>query len=705
MKTKTDSNLTDKKLKLIAFRRFTRQKLKKISLPDYTTFTVYAVITGAIAGLSAVFFHNSIQFFNTLFFKQTTEGLFFLGTAAVILLPAIGMLIQAVLILITPNTAKKKGVHEIIKAVALRGGYIPLRTTIFHFLAPVISIGSGNTVGPEGPAAQIGGGVASKLGSLANLSDSRRRIFTAAGAGAAIAAIFNSPLGGVFFALEIVLLNDFQAPTFSALILASVTASAISRIFLGNETIFTFQSPDIGSYSDFYLYAILGLVAGFVSILFIRYSSSVEHFFRKKIYDKTKIPQWLLMILVGLLMGVCGYFYKEIFGIGYTAINEILTGSITWKIILILLLLKFILVPLIIHSGGFGGLFAPSLFMGACLGYLFAIIINSIWGLNLDSTTFVLVGMGAMLGGINTIPITAILIIFEMTKEYSFILPLMLAVIISTTMVQIILRGSVHIKHLEEQGYQITEGRETNLLKSIVVEDVKLSEIELVPDQTSLPELIGKLMESPHHTFYTVNSNNEITGTITETELRPIITEYDHLKDVVVASDIINPRVVIIQKNDNLDYVLNLFGKWNRDQFPVVDTQGSNKILGAITREEVIAVYNRESLKVDLANGLSKELKTIQQSNTTAKIASGYSICEELIPSQFIGKSLSELRLRNKFSLEVLMIKQHQGFLSESGKDPEIVTPDPTHKLKRGDILVLFGMDQKIEEFRKFARS
>ena len=703
MRKVSSNKIINTYLKLNTLRGYLQKKVASISVPDYTIFTIFAIITGAIAGLSAVLFHNSIESFNKIFFEQTTEGLFFLGTAAVILLPAIGMLIQAVMIIVAPETAKKKGVHEIIKAVALRGGYIPLRTTIFHFLAPVISIGSGNTVGPEGPAAQIGGGVASKFGSLAGLSDSRRRIFTAAGAGAAIAAIFNTPLGGVFFALEIVLLNDFQAPTFSALILASVTASAISRIFLGNETIFMFDSLEIGSYSNFYLFAVLGLLAGMVSILFIRYSSSIEHLFRKRIL-KGRVSQWLIMISVGLIVGVSGYFYKEIFGIGYNAINEILSDSITWKVILILFVLKFILVPLIIHSGGFGGLFAPSLFMGACLGYLFAFAVNSIWGLNLETTTFVLVAMGAMLGGINTIPITAILIIFEMTQEYSFILPLMLAVIISTTMVQIILKGSVHRKHLEEQGYQITEGRETNLLKSIYVGDVKLNEIELIPEQTPLPELVGKLMESPHHTFYTINIAKEITGTITETELRPIITEYDHLKDVVVAKDIVNPRVVIIEQDDDLHYVLNLFGKSNLDQFPVVDSHSSNKILGAINRQEVISIYNRESLKVDLADGLTKELKTIEKTGT-AKVATGYSIFEQIVPPQLLGKSLSELQLRNKFGLEVLMIKQQKEFLSERDSKPEIVTPDPNYKLKRTDTLVIFGNDEKIEEFRKFANN
>jgi CIC family chloride channel protein len=459
----------------------------------------------------------------------------------------------------------------------------------------------------------------------------------------------------------------------------------------------------IGSYSFLYLYAILGLFAGAVSILFIKYSSAVEHLFRTKILN-SKIPQWLVMVIVGLLMGVSGYFYKEIFGVGYLAINEILNGSITWKVILILLILKFVLVPLIIHSGGFGGLFAPSLFLGACFGYLFAITINSIWGLNLDTTTFVLVGMGAMLGGINTIPISAIMIIFEMTKEYNFILPLMLAVIVSTTMVQIILKGSVHIKHLEEQGYEIKEGRETNLLRSIHVSDAKLDEIELIPDQTPLPELIAKVMESPHHTFYTVNSEGKITGTITETELRPIITEYDHLKDVIVASDIVNPQVITISKDNDLDYVLNLFGKWNLDQFPVVDPENPNKILGAVRRQEVISIYNRESLKVNLASGLSKELKSIKPA-TTAKVATGYSIAELGVPKRFVGKSLVELKIRNEFGLEVLMIKQPKEFLTDIDSEPEIITPDPEYKLKRTDTLVIFGADEKIENLRKITES
>ena len=693
------SSLIKKFLRAKASTSYIQQKLAKITLPDYTTFSIFAVIIGVIAGLASVFFHKSIEFFNQVFFEQTTEGLYFLGAAAVVVLPAIGMFVQAMMIKISPLIATKKGVSEVIKSVALRGGYIPLRTTIFHFLAPVICIGSGGTVGPEGPAAQLGGGVSSKLCQIAGLSDNRRRVFTASGSGAAIAAIFNTPLGGVFFALEVILLNDFNAPTLSALILASVTASAISRIFLGNESVFAFGTPEIGGYDYIYLYAILGLLAGLISITFIRYSSSTGRLFRKKILNKG-VPQWLIMVTIGLIVGLSGFYFKDIFGIGYTGINNILAGNLIWKSVLILFLLKFILVPLILNSGGFGGVFAPSLFMGACLGFLFTSLANYLFNLNLDPTTYILVGMGAMLGGINSIPITAILIIFEMTQEYSFILPLMLAVIVSTTISRLVLKGSVHVKHLEEQGYQISEGRESNILKSILVKDIKLSQIELVPEQTKLPVLIEKMIQSPSNSFYTVNDSNMITGTITETELRPIMIEYENVKDFLVASDVAKPQVIFVKKNDDLDSVLRLFSKLNADNLPVIEDDNSQKILGAINRQEILSIYNRESLKVNLADGLSTELKTLKETSTS-RITAGYSIAETNIPIEFIGQSLSQLKIRSNYGLEVLMIKRTKEMFEDVSEKEFLITTDPEYRLKREDKLVVFGTDENIENFKK----
>ena len=210
--------------KLYRYNLIFQRKLTNIPIPEYALFSIYAIFTGGVVGLAAVLFHEAIILVTDFSFSNIPGYFYFI-------IPAVGMLILSIMTHLAPETAKRKGVSEVIKAVALRGGYIPLRTTLFHFFAPVICIGTGNTVGPEGPVAQLGGGLSSKIGSILGLSDSRRRIFTAAGAGAVISAVFNSPLGGIFFALEIVLLNDFQTPTFSALVLASVTASAISRIF------------------------------------------------------------------------------------------------------------------------------------------------------------------------------------------------------------------------------------------------------------------------------------------------------------------------------------------------------------------------------------------------------------------------------------------------------------------------------------------
>lgn len=669
--------------------------LNKVAIPEYTLFSFYAILIGAAAGLSAVFFHISIEFFNRVFFDKTAEGLFFLGTAAVILLPAFGMIIQSIMISASPEISKKRGVLEIIKSVALRGGYIPFRTTIFHFFAPVICIGSGGTVGPEGPAAQIGGGVASKLSTIFRLSDQRRRIFTAAGAGAAIAAIFNTPLGGVFFALEIVLLNDFQTPTFSALILASVTASAISRIFLGNESIFHFDVPNIGSYQYFYLFILLGLFCGILSILFLKYNGYTDRLFKRKILKR--IPRWLAMAIVGLLVGVSGYFYKDIFGIGYMGINNVLSNSLSLNIVVVLLVLKFILVPLVLNSGGFGGTFAPSLFMGACCGYIFSTLVTNLTGIQTDSVTYILVGMGATLGGINSIPITAILMIFEMTREYSLMLPLMLAVIISSTIVQIINKGSYHVKSLEKQGFRLSEGKDVSILKSIYVDEVMRKDPVLISYDTSLANIVSTIMDSKHHIIYTIDKNGDLIGAISESELRPLITEFESLKKTIIASDISKANITTIRPDHDLDLVLKLLSKEDCDELPVVSSDDDKKVIGTISRHDILSAYSKESIKFDLADGFSRELQTLHKS-TASKIANGYAIVEHKANRDFVGKSLAELRLRNNFGLEILMIKKSKTLFDEDNSESQFVMPSHDYRIEEDDILILFGTEEKIEK-------
>ena len=679
---------------LIALKISVQSYFERLNLPEYTFFSIFAIITGAAAGIAAVLFHESIDFFTELFFNHSLSYLLVIGSGAVILIPMIGMLIQALMIKTSPDTAKQKGVYDVIKAVALRNGYIPFKTTLFHFLAPAICIGSGGTVGPEGPAAQIGGGVASKIGVIFGLSEQRRRMFTTAGAGAAIAAVFNTPLGGVFFALEIILLNDFQSPTFSALILASVTASVISRIFLGNQPTFVFSHESFSNYNHLIYFILMGIVAGLISVLYIKYSDNLERFFKRKILNR--FPQWFVMLFVGAIVGTAGYFFADIFGIGYDAINKILAQNLTWKIVAVLLILKFVLVPLILHSGGFGGLFAPSLFMGASLGYLFAVAFNSYFNLGLDTTLFVLVAMGALLGGINSIPISSIMIIFEMTRDYTIILPLMLSVIISTTIVQLVMKGSVHLKHLEQLGLRLKSGREINLLAHLKVKDIMQNDIVLIPGNAPLAKIVSELIENKHTVFYVTDRQGLITGQITERELRPIISEYETLRGMLIADDIANPNVRFVYPDDTLDKVLNYFDMENVEEFPVISKTDKTKILGTISRQAIIKAYNKETLKYNLAEGMARQLQIID-SNKETTVTEGYSIIEKPALPEFVGKTLAQLKLRNKYGLEVLMIKKAK---SQFTDETEIIAPDPNYKIQEGDSLVLFGSDEAIEKVK-----
>lgn len=671
-----------------------KKHFRTINIPEYVSFSSIALIIGIAAGLSAVLFHHSIDFLNHSFFNQTKEGFFFFGTIAIILIPAVGMFIQGMMIHYFKNYAEKKGVWEVIKAVSTRGGFIPFRITLFNFLASVICIGTGGTLGPEGPAAQLGGGVASKIGSTLKITDEKRRIFTAAGAGAAIAAIFNTPLGGVFFAIEVILLNDFHTPTFSALIIASVAASAVSRILLGNTSVFQFEVLQNFDYSTIYVYAILGIVSGLISILFIRYTDMIKKLFKEKILPKNYLPQWGIMVIVGILLGVCGMFYKEIFGIGYDGINSILKNDIAVSSVFVLLVMKFILVPIVFHSGGFGGFFAPALFIGACTGFLIQYLFATVLNLPIADDTVILVSMGAMLGGMNSIPIAAILIIFEMTQSYNFILPLMLAVILCSLLVQISLRKSIHLKHLESEGFSI-DSKNTNLLKKHIVQDIKLKPLITINEDVLLPEILSIFTENPNEScIFVKNESGQLIGYISENELRPIIAEFENVKLFLVARDLVNSNIYYLTLNDDLDYVMNVFSKNSFAVAPVKLDADTDEVIGLISKDAIIKFYSIESLKEDFVDGFNKELKTINKS-VISKLSDEYSIIEIEIPNSLIGKTLQELKLRNKFGIEVIMIKN-----KEENNESKMYMPDPASKLMKGDKMVIMGKDKDIENLK-----
>ena len=660
---------------------------------DYTSFLILSAFIGVIVGLSVVLFHNIVEILNI--FLQNIDNNFqsFLNPIIIILIPTLGMLIQAILIKSFPDSANSRGVTEIIKATFGIKLKIPFKDTILNFLASTISLGTGTTLGPEAPAAFLGGGISNKLSFLFNLSDERKKLLTASGAGAAISAIFNTPLAGVFFALEIILLNDFHTTIFSSLIISSISASIVSRTFLGEDTIFSINIQETIKFSFIYLFAVFGLLSGILSYLFHQYSSFIKKIINS-IYKKN-VSVIIVMTIIGSLIGICGYFYPDLFGIGYITINKVLNNEIGIKIITVLFLLKFFLVPIVYNSGAFGGLFAPSLFLGAMFGYIFHFILLTFFGINLDLVSVILIGMGSFLGGIHSIPITAILMIFELTQNYSFILPLMMSVIISSMFIHIIYRKSIYLSQIDSEIDYNYFDPISQILNKTYISDYKLKEIETANENEKIDFIVRKFLEKKVSNLYLFDNSNKISGVISENDIKFVLPELNDITSIIVAKDISKPVRFYVKNSEKLTTAFNLMNKFGLNELLVVDSNNFYP-LGIIGYSDIQKHINLEYFKNNLSYNFSSEISKLE-SFSKVKVFENYYVSEIVVPKRFIGKSLSSLKFREVFQLEVILIHKRQD--SENENRTEVIESNPYYIFNENDSILVFGKEEFINKF------
>ncbi len=662
-------------------------------LSEYGALVAISALVGVAVGLAAALLHKAIHVTTFVFFGLGGQLLSSLGSYYVVIVPVVGAVVVQLLTLTSPRVAKRKGVAAVIRAIVRKGGWIDLRTTLFHFVAPVLVIGSGGTVGPEGPAAQVGGGVASLLTQTLRLSERKIRLFTAAGAGAAIAAVFNAPIGGVFFALEVVLMNDLQTATLSAVILASVASSVVARSILGNLHPFFVPAFALGQPLYFIGYAILGVLAGAWSAAFVWFYRETHRVLER---GRLPVPRWLQLPLVGLLLGIVGYFFPGIFGIGYGTINLALVGKLSVLTMAVLLVGKFVFVPLILASGGYGGVFAPAIFQGAMLGSLVATASNHLLGIHLDPVTYSLVGMGSVLGGVNAIPLAAILILFEMTNNYAFILPLMTGVVISHLVARALIGATPHHLHLEKYGVFIQLGREVNILRSLHVRDVFRPETNTVPARAKLSQLLEHVLDSPFSSVFVVDDDQRLVGVIGQNELRHALVNYEELKDIVTAADLATSDFETVRMDDDLHFVMQQFAHTQYEELPVVSDVDPRRVIGVITHKDVVDAYNRAVARHEMAEGILDSLKLAER-GARAQLTEGYALEEIPAPPAFWGKTLRELNLRAAYGLEVLMISRASG---PNGQRQRLV-PRPDMVIQEDDVLLVLGRNEDIEHVRR----
>jgi len=502
---------------------------------------ILPVVVGLLAGLGAVFFKVLINFVQNLSFRgiisiELNDSIPLSSSWGnlVFLVPVVGFLLVGIIVLKWAPEAKGHGVPEVMMAVFTAKGRIRPRVAAVKIIASGICIGTGGSSGREGPIVQIGSSIGSAIGQKLNLSGMETTTLLGCGAAAGIAATFNAPLGGILFAIEIIM-PEFSVHTLVPLALSTSVATYISRYLLGNESAFLVPTYAMHSVYELLLYVLLGLGIGLLSILYIHSMYSFEDFF-----DNLKISPYLKPVIGGLIVGltalviyqVYGNYY--IFGVGYSTVTSVLSGNVKYGILMLLalVLLKTFATSVTLGCGGSGGIFAPALYIGACFGAAFGLFFNGLMpDIVATPTAYANVGMGAIVGGVMGAPLTAIIMFFEMTKNYAIILPLTISVVIARAFVHHNYEGTIYEIKLFRNGIKIPHERAIDMLSIAPVKDLMVpydgvKEIEhTIYQYSSLQEALIKMNDNKVNDLFAVNKSGMTKGVIKKDDILHFYTK------------------------------------------------------------------------------------------------------------------------------------------------------------------------------------
>jgi CIC family chloride channel protein len=568
--------------------------IEKTKLSEHQILVILSVVVGVGGGFGALIFRWLIGFFHKIFFDYGTLLFSQITTHPQLLIPLIPMVGGLLVAPITYRLAKEArghGVPEVMLAVALRGGIIRPFIALAKSIASSICIGSGGSAGREGPIVQIGSALGSTLGQMFKMSGERVKILVGCGAAAGISATFNAPIAGVLFALEIIL-GDFTIHAFSPVILSSVIATVISRAFLGNFPAFSVPRYDLVSVWEMPMYMGLGLLAGVFSVLFIKVLYKSED-----VFETLKINNLLKPASGGLILGIIGIFYPQVFGVGYEAIGTALHNQIVMWVLFLLVFMKIAATSLTLGSGGSGGIFAPSLFMGSMLGGFFGNVVHLAFpSVTATPGAYALVGMSAMVAGTIHAPITAMLIIFEMTGDYRIILPLMVSSVLSALVSHKLSRESIYTMKLVRRGINLTAGKDISILGSVFVKEVMSRQWESISNCMPLGKLLPFVESSKESFFPVIDYKGDLEGTISFQDIRNLITKRS-LDTLVIVKDVVSSNPLVLFPDETLISALQKFGLQDVEALPVVEKDNPKKLVGILKRGDVISYYNRKLIE------------------------------------------------------------------------------------------------------------
>lgn len=675
-----------------AWKSYLLRRMEQMKMTEHTFVILVAILIGLLAGFGAIGVRFLIRLFQRISFGP---GLNILELAQQlpwyerILIPTIGGLIVGPIIHFLAKEAKGHGVPEVMEAVVIKDGMIRPRVALVKAVASALSIGTGGSVGREGPVVQIGSSIGSTIGQLLMVSGRRLRTFVACGAAAGIAAAFNAPIAGALFSVEIIL-GDFGMTRFSPIVISSVMATVVSRHFLGDFAAFEVPHYDLVSPFELIFYFGMGVFCGVAALAFIRVL-----YYCESLFERMQVSDAVKPAIGGLVIGVMALWVPHIYGVGYESINLALHGNMVWSLLFLLIFAKLIATSITLGSGGSGGVFAPSLYIGAMAGGFFGTIVHRFFpAMTASSGAYALVGMGAVVSGATHAPITAILIIFELTNDYKIILPLMISCIISSLFANKFEKESIYTLKLALRGINIFAGKEMNVLRKLHVSDV-LEPVETIAETLPFSALVDKITLSKEGVFYVAGDGGRFLGTIRLQDLSLILKDLENLKDLLVARDLVSDSYPFLNPEDNLDHAMHLFGKTDIEEIPVLDPEDPGKLLGRVHETQVIQAYNREIFNKDTLTEIRGSMQSIERTHMET-LVEGFALVEMQAPLSFVGKDLQELALRQRYGVQVYLVKKR---VQDGRRGDEMVEvmPRPDTVIEQGDYLLLAGREETLK--------
>jgi chloride channel protein, CIC family len=560
---------------------------------------ILSLLVGLLSGTAAFLLKNFVHYvghFLTSRVNASSESYFYLAY------PMIGILISVLIVKYLIKDDISHGVSKILSALSKKGSYIKAHNMFSSLITSGFTIGFGGSVGAESPVVYTGAAIGSNISALFNLNANQLRLLMGCGATGAIAGIFKAPIAGVMFTLEVLML-DLTMASLIPLLISGITAATLAYYFIGDSVLFHFALSNQFNSDNLPYYILLGVFSGFISLYFTRMGMLVES--RMK-----RINNWVVKLLIGgISLGLMVFLFPSLWGEGYESINKIFVGegadllnsSIFFNlkndpyslllILVIILIIKVVAMSVTTSSGGVGGIFAPSLFMGAVGGYILSLSLNTFFGLNLPYANFALAGMGALMTGVMHAPLLGIFLIAEITGGYQLLIPLIISATVAYVTVTRFEPHSIYTKRLAELGELITHDKDKAVMHYMNARELIETDFEIVSPDLTLGELTYYIARSKRDLFPVVDKDGILTGMIKMNDIRNLIFDQG-LYDKITVRDLMYMPEFFISPDDPVEVVVEKFKSCGRYNLAVLD-QG--KYMGFISRARVFSAY-RETM-------------------------------------------------------------------------------------------------------------